>query len=110
MKLEEEDPVKTVAVTADVPGDAYWVAQNSVLFFTIATLTGVSVTFSPLLLYQLGREGVGWSDWRLWTCFCVTYLVPMFYVRIGGAVATRAWKDRRKERSVGASGTSNSAA
>ena len=103
--------MKTVSVTADVPGDAYWVAQNPVLFFTIAALTGVSVTFFPLFLYQLGREGVGWSDWRLWTCFCVTYLVPMFYIRIGGAVATRAWKDRGKEKpSAGASGTSDSAA
>ena len=103
--------MRTVAVTADVPRDAYWIAQKSVLFFTVAALTGVSITFSPLFLYQLGREGVGWSDWRLWACFGVTYLVPMFYMRIGGAVATQAWKDRKKEKqSDGTSATYGSGA
>jgi len=87
--------VKTVEVTVNVPADAYWLAQMPVLYFTVAALTGVSITFSPLLIYEFGRDGVAWSDWRLWACFGVTFLVPMFYARLGAPVAAQAWKNRK---------------
>ncbi len=88
--------MRSVRVTVEVPADAYRLAQNPVLYFTVAALTGVSVSFSPFFLYQFGREGVGWSDWRVWACFAVTFLVPMFYARLGAPVAALAWKNRRK--------------
>jgi hypothetical protein len=99
--------VKTVEIAVEVPADAYRLAQNPVLYFTIAGLTGVSVTFSPLFLYEFGREGVGWSDWRLWACFGVTFLVPMFYARLGAAVAAHAWRNRHRAEGVSARSETN---
>lgn len=68
--------------------------QRPVVFYTVAVLTGVSVTFVPLALFRLGRSGAFGLDWRVLGCFLVVYLVPLVYIRLGGPVLNEVWKGR----------------
>jgi hypothetical protein len=58
-------------------------------------LTGVSVSFCPLSLYQLGRDGVDITDWRVLTDFAVIFLVPGVFMSFGAPVIALAGKRSR---------------
>ncbi len=62
---------------------------RSRFFWAIAALTGVSISSCPLLLYQYGKEGVELRDWRVLTCFAVTYLVPSVFLKIASPVVKK---------------------
>jgi hypothetical protein len=69
--------------------DERWVRiARSPLYWIVATLQGVSVTFAPLFLYWSGR-GMFPPRYQ-WiiapACFAVIYLIGLFYMRLGGAV------------------------
>jgi hypothetical protein len=61
---------------------------RSPLYFVIAALQGVSITFAPLFLYWCGKGGYfqGYERIVAPLCFAVIFLVPLFYFRLGGAV------------------------
>lgn len=67
---------------------------NSPVYFAIAALTGVSITFMPLALLGLGIH----NDWNFLTvgaaiiCWLVGYLVPMFYFRVAGQVIKQVYR------------------
>jgi hypothetical protein len=69
--------------------DRKWVGRvRSPWMLGIAALTGVSVTFAPFCLLQLGA----FANWTYvhWlaagVCMVVIYLVPGFYMRLAGEV------------------------
>jgi hypothetical protein len=69
--------------------DSKWVKiVHSPLYWIVATLQGVSVTFAPLFLYWSGtgrfHHGLEWIV--VPSCFAVILLVGFFYMRLGGAV------------------------
>ena len=68
--------------------------QRPLAYYTVAALTGVSITFVPLSLFWLGRSGASYRDWRVLACFLVVYLVPLVYVLLGGPVLKEVWKAR----------------
>ena len=63
---------------------AKWVRRvNSPLFWMVSALSGVSITFAPLVLYQCGQGR--FQDSSLWlvpVCFAAIFLVPYFYIRL----------------------------
>lgn len=89
---------KVVRITVDAPEFSYRLAQHPAVRWPTAALTGVSVTFCPMFLFMLGREGALWTDWSVITCAVVAYLVPLFFMSLGGAVFTHAWEARRSAR------------
>ena len=48
----------------------------------VAGLTCLSLTFAPVLLFNLGKAGVDYRDPRVIVCFAVILLVPLVYVRL----------------------------
>ena len=48
----------------------------------VAGLTCLSLTFAPVLLFNLGKAGVNYRDPRVIACFAVIVLVPLVYVRL----------------------------
>ena len=69
--------------------DSKWVKiANSPLYFMVAALQGVAVSFAPLFLYWSGREnffhGFEWLVVPL--CFAVIFFVSLFYFMLGAAV------------------------
>jgi len=68
-------PVDTVQI--DVPRRLFRAMHYRPLNLLVAGLTGVSVSFCPYFLYHFGEERVPFLDWRVITCFAVTYLVPL---------------------------------
>lgn len=77
-------------VTIEIPSKWAWFVRSP-LYFLIASLVGVSVSFAPLFLYWSGK---GWfypSHARVIVplCFALIYLVPWFYIVAGLAVANQ---------------------
>jgi hypothetical protein len=69
--------------------DSRWVKiARSPIYFVIAALQGISVSFAPLFLYWSGRGnyfyGLEWLVVPL--CFAVILLVSAFYFWLGGSV------------------------
>jgi hypothetical protein len=69
--------------------DSKWVKiVHSPLYWIVATMQGVSITFAPLFLYWSGK-GTFYhgSEWIVVpSCFAVILLVGLFYFWLGGAV------------------------
>jgi len=69
--------------------DSRWVKiVHSPLYWIVAALQGVSVTFAPMFLYWSGK---GMFDRQFkWlvvvACYGVIFLVGFFYMLLGGAV------------------------
>ena len=69
--------------------DSRWVKiVRSPLYWIVAALQGVSISFAPLFLYSSGKgmfpHG---SDWLIVpSCFAVILLVGFFYMLLGSAV------------------------
>lgn len=66
---------------------AVWARRvQSPLMWLVSALTGVSITFVPLSLFQLGRSGETFANPLVWVCFVVIYAVPLFYIRLAGVI------------------------
>ena len=83
-------------ITIEV-GDGTIRLIRSPVYWVVATLTGVSVTFAPLLLFFLGgRWSDMFSDYVKWViivlCFLAIYLVPMFYIKVSSGVISEVLK------------------
>jgi hypothetical protein len=79
-------------MTVSVEIDPRWAKiVRSPVYVVVSALTGVSVSFAPLFLYWSGKgkffPGYEWAI--VPTCFLVIYLVPLFYFRLGSAVARK---------------------
>jgi hypothetical protein len=61
---------------------------RSPVYWIVAALQGVSVTFAPLFLYWSGRGGYSLgSEWVIVPlCFGVMYLVPLFHFQFSNRV------------------------
>jgi hypothetical protein len=61
---------------------------NSPLFYVVAALQGVAITFAPLFLYWTAKGQMfrGSEPVIVPFCFAVIFLVPLFYYRLGGIV------------------------
>ena len=57
---------------------------RSPLYYVIAALQGVSVTFAPWFLYRCGKGEFfpGHEQIIVPLCFAVIFLVPLFYYRL----------------------------
>jgi hypothetical protein len=101
-----ENPYQVPEITdLVVPGNTVtveisevWVRRlNSPLFFVVATLTGVSISFAPLGLLMLGI----FNQWNVLTisgaaaCFLMIYFVPLFYMRLAGQVIKQLVNKKR---------------
>jgi len=69
--------------------DSRWIkVARSPVYFIIASLQGISVSFAPLFLYWSGRgnyfNGLEWLVVPL--CFAVIFIVSVFYFLLGGSV------------------------
>lgn len=69
--------------------DSRWVKfARSPVYFVLAALQGISVSFAPLFLYWSGRgnyfSGLEWLVVPL--CFGIIFVVPVFYFWLGGSV------------------------
>ena len=84
---------KVATVTIEI--DAKWQRiVRSPLYWIVAALQGVSISFAPLFLYWSGRGMFhhGW-DWIIVpSSFVVIYVVGLFYMRLGGAVIAQLRK------------------
>jgi hypothetical protein len=69
---------------------------NSPLYLVVAALTGVSITFAPLFLFQLGQGGATIGNPRVLLCFFAIYLVPLFYMAFARPLIAQIY--RRKQR------------
>jgi hypothetical protein len=82
-----EVPLHMDKVTIEI--DYKWLKiVHSPLYWVIATLQGVSISFAPLVLYWSGKgmfpHG---SEWIIVpSCFAVILFVGFFYILFGGAV------------------------
>ena len=79
-------------MTVTVEIDEKWVRlARSPLYYVVAALTGISVTFAPLFLYWSGKGTFyhGYEGIIVPLCFVVIYFVPGFYFSIGTAVAKK---------------------
>ncbi len=81
-------------VEISLPRFWFRLLQRPLAYYTVAALTGVSITFVPLSLFWLGRSGASYRDWRVLACFLVVYSVPLVYVRLGGPVLKEVWEGR----------------
>jgi hypothetical protein len=75
--------------TVTIEIDSKWQRLvRSRLYFAIAALQGVAITFVPLFLYWCGREPVlNKYAWLIVpACWVVIYGIGLFYFRLGGAV------------------------
>jgi type IV secretory pathway TrbL component len=69
--------------------DSRWAKiVRSPLYWIVAALQGVSVTFAPLFLYWSGKGMFPHeSEWLIApSCFAVILFVGFFYMLLGGAV------------------------
>jgi hypothetical protein len=76
--------------------DSKWVKiARSPIYFAIAFLQGIAVSFAPLFLYWSGRgnyfNGLEWIVVPL--CFAVIFIVFAFYFWLGSSVI---WQLRQK--------------
>src|SRR5262245_58479203 len=82
-------------VQIDVPRKLFRAMHWRPLNLLVVALTGVSVSFCPLSLYELGRANVSFWDWRVLANFAVIVLVPGVYMSLGAPVLARAWSSRK---------------
>ena len=85
-----------MTIQVDVPPQLYRVVQNRLVGLALGACTGVSITLCPLLLFQLGRRGAGYGDWRVIACLIVTFVVPFTYMRLGMSIFNHAQRARSK--------------
>jgi hypothetical protein len=83
-------PVDRIQI--EVPRRLFRAMHYRPLNLLVGGLTGVSVSFCPYFLYQFGEERVPFLDWRVLTCFAVTFLVPLVYIGVGAPVLALAWR------------------
>ena len=76
-------PAETVQI--EVPRRLFQAMRWRPLNVLVVALTGVSISFCPLFLYWLGRDGVHITDWRVLTNFAVIFLIPGFVLVSFGA-------------------------
>jgi hypothetical protein len=82
-------------ITVTVP--RRWIRLvNSPLMLAIGSLTGVSVSFVPGLLFDLGRAQAGYDNPWVWLCFAIIYFVPGFYIYIAARVLGQVYKQSQK--------------
>jgi hypothetical protein len=81
-------------VQIDVPRRLFRAMHSRPLNLGVSALTGVSVSFCPLFLYQLGGAKVSLWDWRVLVNFAVIFLVPGVYMSFGAPVLARAWNPK----------------
>ena len=74
-------------VTIEINSTCAKIARSPI-YFVIAALQGVSVSFAPLFLYWCGKGGYFQRYERVIAplCFAMIVLIPLFYFAIGGAV------------------------
>ena len=74
-------------VTIEINSTCAKIARSP-LYFVIAALQGVSVTFAPLFLYWCGKGGYfqGFERVVAPLCFAMIVLVPLLHFVLGGAV------------------------
>ena len=91
---ENQDQLPTEA-GAVIEISAKWVRRiNSPVYFLVAALTGVSITFMPLALLGLGIH----SHWNVLTvgaaivCWLIGYFVPLFYFRLASEVISQVYR------------------
>src|SRR3954452_23346283 len=77
-----------------VPRKLFRAMQSRPLNLLVSALTGVSVSFCPLSLYELGSAKVSFWDWRVLGNFAVIVLVPGVYMRFGAPVLAQAWNTK----------------
>lgn len=90
-------------VTIEV--NSIWVRiVRSPLYWIVASLQGVAVTFAPLFLYWSGKGFFSPKENRFVVpmCFATIFLVGMFYMLLGSQVIRELRKSPREER-LGAS-------
>lgn len=73
-------------VTVTVEIDAKWVKLvHSPVYWIVASLQGVAITFAPLFLYWCGKgtffHGAEWFVVPL--CFAAIYVVGIFHMALG---------------------------
>jgi len=68
--------------------DSRWAkVVRSPLYWIVAALQGVSITFAPLFLYWSGKGMFQGSEWLVVpSCIAVILLVGFFYMLLGSAV------------------------
>lgn len=69
--------------------DSKWQKRvRSPLYYVVATLQGVAITFAPLFLYWCGKGKSfgGYENIVAGICFAVIFLVSSFYIHLGSAV------------------------
>jgi hypothetical protein len=88
------------SVQIEVPRRLFRAMHWRPLNLLVSALTGVSVSFCPLFLYELGSAKVSFWDWRVLGNFAVIVLVPGVYMRFGAPVLARAWKSPTDARSA----------
>lgn len=97
----QTDPAEDAPVTVTISAKSVR-RINSPLYFVVAALTGVSITFMPLALLALGMHN-SWNPLTIGAgmiCWLVSYLVPMFYFRIAGEVVKQVYRRPLNDRSV----------
>jgi hypothetical protein len=84
----KSDMEATQKVTIEI-GSIWVKIVRSPIYFVVSALTGVSVSFAPLFLYWSGKGRFfpGSEPVVVPLCFVVIYCVPIFYFRLGTAVA-----------------------
>lgn len=55
---------------------------NSPFLIAVTALTCLSLAFAPVLLFQLGKNGVNYTDPRVVACFAAVFLIPLAYIRL----------------------------
>lgn len=89
---EARGKIEFEAVQVRVPRFWFRAFRPAPVKYSLAALTGVSISFAPLLLYFLGSSAAEMFDWRVLTCLGVAYVVPFVYLRFGGLVLGEIWK------------------
>ena len=76
--------------------DSKWVKiVRSPLYWIVAALQGVSITFAPLFLYWSGKGMFRGSErFIVPSCFAVILLVGFFYMLLGSAVIGELRKEK----------------
>lgn len=55
----------------------------------VAVLVCLALSFAPVYLFILGREGASYRDPRVVACFAAIFLVPLIYIRLATLCITQ---------------------
>ena len=88
-------------VQIEVPRKLFRAMHWRPLNLLVVALTGISVSFCPLALYEFGSAEVSFWDWRVLANFAVIILVPGVYMSLGAPVLARAWNSPGDAADVG---------